>query len=186
MNNVVSLDDLFHKRVFRIPDYQRGYSWETRQVREFLEDLEILGTNNYHYTGTVVLQALRSETERMDEDGNRYAPVAVVDGQQRLTTIILLLDGVRRSLAELTKKDQVLAQGISKNFIAVRTTTGEPLYKLTLNTDADHFFKASVLSDNPSAEGASISSQRRLESAKKQIADYLVSNTDERGKNGRE
>ena len=38
MNNVVSLTDLFHERVFRIPDYQRGYSWDSRQVREFFED----------------------------------------------------------------------------------------------------------------------------------------------------
>ena len=35
MNNVESLDDLFHKRVFLVPDYQRGYSWESRQVRNF-------------------------------------------------------------------------------------------------------------------------------------------------------
>ena len=39
MNNVVPLDDLFRKRLFRVPDYQRGYSWEVRQVEEFLEDL---------------------------------------------------------------------------------------------------------------------------------------------------
>ena len=36
MDNVVSLDELFHKRVFRVPDYQRGYSWEEQQVQEFL------------------------------------------------------------------------------------------------------------------------------------------------------
>ena len=39
MDNVVSLDKLFLNRIFRVPDYQRGFSWETRQVREFLEDL---------------------------------------------------------------------------------------------------------------------------------------------------
>ena len=76
MNNVVSLDSLFHKRVFRIPDYQRGYSWETRQVREFLEDLEILGPSNCHYTGTVVLHVLDSEPVRMDRDGNQYEIVS--------------------------------------------------------------------------------------------------------------
>ena len=78
-------------------------------------------------------------------------------------------------LAKSTKKGQALSQGICKNFIAARATTGEALYKLNLNADTDHFFKASVLSDNPSVEGPSISSQRRLESAKKQIAAYLVS-----------
>ncbi len=186
MNHVVSLDELFHKRVFRIPDYQRGYSWETRQIREFLEDLELLGSNNFHYTGTVVLHALHSELHRMDEDGNQYTLVAIVDGQQRLTTIVLLLDGIRRLLAKSTKKDRALSQGISKNFIAARATTGEPLYKLNLNTDTDHFFKASVLSDNPGVEGANISSQRRLEFARKQIANYLLNSADQGSENGSE
>ena len=55
MNNVVPLDDLFRKRLFRVPDYQRGYSWEEQQVEEFLEDLDLLEPGRYHYTGTVVL-----------------------------------------------------------------------------------------------------------------------------------
>ena len=186
MNNVESLDDLFHKRVFLVPDYQRGYSWESRQVREFLEDLELLGSENFHYTGTVVLHGLHSERRWMDEDGNRYTSVAIVDGQQRLTTIVLLLDGVRRLLAKSSKKNRALAQGIGKNYIAVRARTGEPLYKLTLNTDTDHIFKANVLSDNPSVEGPNISSQKRLESAKNQIAAYLIANTDNGAKDGRE
>ena len=98
MNNVVPLDDLFRKRLFRVPDYQRGYSWEEQQVEEFLEDLELLGPQRYHYTGTVVLHESDSVTRPMDRDGNTYVPVEIVDGQQRITTIILLLDGISRSL----------------------------------------------------------------------------------------
>ena len=182
MNNVVSLDTLFHKRVFRIPDYQRGYSWETRQLRKFLEDLEILSPNNYHYTRTVVLHVLDSEPVRMDRDGNQYNPVAIVDCQQRLTTIILLLDGICRLLEKSSKRrNQTLAKGIRKNFIAARAAAGNPLYKLSLNTDTDHFFKKSVLSDNREVEGASISSQRRLQFAKDYIAKYLLKQKQENG-----
>jgi uncharacterized protein with ParB-like and HNH nuclease domain len=42
VNNVLSIQQLFEGRVFRVPDYQRGYAWEPRQRGEFLEDLEIL------------------------------------------------------------------------------------------------------------------------------------------------
>lgn len=175
MNNVVSLDSLFHQRMFRIPDYQRGYSWETRQVDEFLDDLEILGPDNYHYTGTVVLHVLASETARMDRDGNQYNPVAIVDGQQRLTTIILLLDGVCRLLDKSNnRRNRALSKGIRKKFISTRAPAGTPLYKLSLNTDMDHFFKNSVLSDDPAVEGATISSQRRLQVVKDHIKKYLV------------
>ncbi len=47
MNNVVPLSDLFHKRLFSVPDYKRGYWWEEQQVEEFLEDLELLGGPDY-------------------------------------------------------------------------------------------------------------------------------------------
>ena len=185
MNNVVSLNDLFHKRVFRVPDYQRGYSWEERQVQEFLEDLELLGASRYHYTGTVVLHKPCSEPNRMDEDGNTYVLVEIVDGQQRLTTFVLLLDGIRRSLASLSNKAKRLSLGIEKNFIAAREdSSGQPLYKLSLNEDTDHFFKSSVLTEQPSVEGPQITSERRLEAAKDYIADHLATNINTKGANG--
>ena len=176
MDNVVSLDDLFHKRLFRVPDYQRGYSWEERHIREFLEDLELLGARRYHYTGTVVLHESNPEPNPMDEDGNTYVPVAIVDGQQRLTTIVLLLDGIRRSLASLTEKAQGLSHGIRKNFIAAQEMNGQRLFKLSLNDDTDHFFKASILADQPGVEGPQITSEKRLAAAKAQIAKYLEEN----------
>ena len=179
MNNVVSLDNLFHNRVFRVPDYQRGYSWEDRQVREFLEDLDLLEPDRLHYTGTIVLHEPPSQPQRMDEDGNRCASVAIVDGQQRLTTIVLLLDGIRRLLAASSEQDRVLSHGIKKNYISTRATTGEPLFKIALNTDTDHFFRVNILADEPAVEEAKISSQQRLANAKRQIADYLANNAQE-------
>ena len=55
MNDIVSLEALFPRRIFHVPDYQRGYSWEVRHVEEFLDDLELLEPSRYHYTGTIVL-----------------------------------------------------------------------------------------------------------------------------------
>ena len=180
MDNVISLVDLFHQRLFQVPDYQRGYSWENRQVQEFLEDLELLtpGTGRYHYTGTVVLHEVSSADQRMDTEGNLYAPVDIVDGQQRLTTIVLLLDGIRRQLAGSSESGQELAMGIKKNFVSVdESSSGLNLFRLSLNADTDHFFKASVLAELPTVEGPQITSERRLESAKQQIADYLSDNS---------
>ena len=179
MKNVVSLPELFHQRVFNVPDYQRGYSWEHRQVMQFLEDLELLGPGRYHYTGTVVLHEPNSGTGRMDmdEDGNTYVPANIVDGQQRLTTIVLLLDGIRRALASLSREAKVLANGIKKNHVAAQDMGGQPLFKLSLNNDTDHFFKSDVLAEKPGVEGPQNTSQRRLAEAKKQIGAYLAENT---------
>ena len=42
MNDTLSLQALFNNRIFRVPDYQRGYAWEEQQVGEFLDDLALL------------------------------------------------------------------------------------------------------------------------------------------------
>ena len=175
MDNVIYLNNLFQNRIFRVPDYQRGYSWERQQVSEFLDDLELLAPGRYHYTGTVVLHEPDPKSTLMDNEGNAYTPAEIVDGQQRLTTIVLLLDGIRRSLAAngLSNAAQTLSQGIAKNYIAAEDRNELPLFKLSLNEDTDHFFKNSILAKQPSVEGPQIASERRLSAAKQQIADYL-------------
>ncbi len=37
-NGLQSLSTLFHKKLFRIPDYQRGYAWKQEQLADFWED----------------------------------------------------------------------------------------------------------------------------------------------------
>ena len=139
VNNVVSLKDLFYRRVFQIPDYQRSYSWEHQQVKEFLQDLEFLPSDKHHYTGTIVIHQPDTVADLMDEDGNSYDRVDIVDGQQRLTTIILLLDGIRRHLKKHSKQAKKLSHGIRKNYISACDLNGQPLYRLSLNSDTDFF-----------------------------------------------
>ncbi len=177
MDNLVSLDGLFFSRVFRVPDYQRGYSWETRQIREFLEDLEILEDNRYHYAGTVVLHQTHSGSTQKDAEGNTYLHVDIVDGQQRITTIVLLLNGIHKSLAGLSDRAKTLSRGIKKKFISTQDINGQQLFMLSLNEDTNHFFKNSVLTEQPGVEGPQITSERRLAEAKKQIYTYLAEKT---------
>ena len=183
MDNVVSLNDLFQRRLFRVPDYQRGYSWEEQQVQEFLEDLELLGHDRYHYTGTVVLHKMVSEG-RMDEDGNHHDLVEIVDGQQRLTTIVLLLDCICRSLDRFSRASKRLARGIRKNYIVAKEQNGQKLFKVSLNDDTNHFFVKSILSDQQGVEGPQITSEQRLDKAKEQISNYIVSNVDANPRDG--
>lgn len=76
------ITDLFNDRYFEIPRYQRGYAWEKQHVRELFDDIkEAIDSNSSHYIGTVVLS-------KCSTDPKKYY---VVDGQQRLTTITLLI-----------------------------------------------------------------------------------------------
>lgn len=95
-NELQSLSVLFQNRLFRIPDYQRGYAWKHEQLADFWEDLLNLHEGRYHYTGLLSLKAVsRKETRLWHEDewllDIGYKPFHVVDGQQRLTTFSILI-----------------------------------------------------------------------------------------------
>lgn len=102
MNELLSLQDLFNKKIFRIPDYQRGYSWEELQLKEFWSDLLNLLPNRDHYTGMISLKKLDDKyvssekwnDERWLLNDWDYVPYHVVDGQQRLTTFIILINEI--------------------------------------------------------------------------------------------
>ncbi len=85
----------------QIPDYQRGYAWDEQNWNDFLDDLDLLEPGKDHYTGTLVLHA-QSE-QHQDDEGSKYEVFHIVDGQQRLSTVVLLLDVIRR---EVTKGRQ--------------------------------------------------------------------------------
>jgi uncharacterized protein with ParB-like and HNH nuclease domain len=78
--------------VFDIPELQRPYTWKTINAQEYLKDLEeCVSTGKGHYFGTVV--------QVEDEDGDDA--YSIIDGQQRVTTSLLLIF----SIYHLVKKD---------------------------------------------------------------------------------
>jgi hypothetical protein len=90
---LVRIRDVLNGKFYRIPDYQRSYAWEQRQVRELFQDLvEAAKEEITHFLGTVVF----SQTSKRNE-------YFVVDGQQRLTSLILLL---RELIEKLPLEDQ--------------------------------------------------------------------------------
>lgn len=131
-----SLSKLFTEALYRIPDYQRGYAWRERQIKDFWSDLEQLQQGANHYTGVLTLEEVppeeyaRWEDDRWIIEAKHFSPYYVVDGQQRLTTIVILLQclvvaiGVERqvnytSVDEIRKKFIFESRdgGISRSFL---------------------------------------------------------------------
>lgn len=168
MNNAVSLQELFTNRLFRVPDYQRGYAWSERNWDDFLEDLDLLAPGKLHYTGTIVLDRIHKpgpgeapQATVIDRTGRAYEEFDIVDGQQRLTTVVLLLDAIRRELA-IQSDLGPLAVGTTEAYVQVPSAAGEPLHKLRLNEDTDSYWRDSVLADWPAPTQAQNASQERL------------------------
>lgn len=55
-----TIAEIFSDRIFRIPDYQRGYAWGQEQLDQFWEDLCNVDSRRirYHYTGILTLQPI--------------------------------------------------------------------------------------------------------------------------------
>ena len=82
---------------FVVPKFQRDYSWDKEQWDDLWQDVEHLKeTNDYHYMGYLVLQ---------NQDGKVYQ---IIDGQQRFTTITLLVLSVVKRIKELGNSDAKL------------------------------------------------------------------------------
>ncbi|MGZ3956030.1 MAG: DUF262 domain-containing protein [Flavisolibacter sp.] len=107
MDEPKSLDSLFKEKIFRIPDYQRGYAWQREQLKAFWEDLLNLSNGRSHYTGVLTLKEIPvhdiadSDKEFWLVDDHSYRVYHIVDGQQRLTTFIIFLQALVDFFKEL-------------------------------------------------------------------------------------
>lgn len=118
-----SLSDIFERRLLRIPDYQRGYAWKEHQVEDFWEDILQLENDRIHYTGVITLEPVKSgqynkwEKDLWLIDGVGFRPFYVVDGQQRLTTSMILLQAILESVPSDTQLNYQAITSIRKHFI---------------------------------------------------------------------
>ena len=110
------IKDIFgSSNIYRIPNFQRDYSWETENFNDFLNDL--LGASNARFNKDSHTLEINSIEELEDyffgtflvvgDYSNSKDPLIVVDGQQRLTTMTLFLAAIR-SIIEEVKKEKKL------------------------------------------------------------------------------
>jgi len=133
----LTFDDLLQKRLFRIPNYQRAYSWETKQRKDLFLDLEKLkksaDNEKHHFMATIVCLEIGKETLIVDELGVFH----IVDGQQRLTTLIILLKALQKVLATGDDKEKKVANDIQ----ALMIKEDNRLVLLQTNHDNSHIFR---------------------------------------------
>ena len=110
----LKLPELFANIAFRIPRYQRGYAWGDKQWGDLWDDIMEIekdkdGDYRCHYTGTIALKEIQKK-EVPDEElwlrQNGSIFYDVVDGQQRLTTIMILMYEIIRAYDDNYPEDK--------------------------------------------------------------------------------
>jgi hypothetical protein len=94
-----TVEKLLKSAFYKIPRFQRPYSWDRENVEDFWNDAVTADDPDYFIGSFVVYKS-----------NSPHDPLFVVDGQQRLTTLTLLLAAVRDDLDALAYKD--LARGV--------------------------------------------------------------------------
>jgi hypothetical protein len=96
-------------KLFRIPEYQRHYSWQTKQRNELFEDIKKLQAarekydERTHFMATIVCLKTKDKEK---VGSNTFYVYDIVDGQQRLTTLVILLKAISLKLRNDEQLDE--------------------------------------------------------------------------------
>lgn len=122
----LTVGKLMQGRLFRIPDYQRAYSWQGKQREDLFADIrEVHRSGRDHFMATVVGLA----RDRRQIGGDEFGVVELVDGQQRVTTLVILLKAIEKALDASDKVQarikaelgDLLVKGDEHNLVLLQT-----------------------------------------------------------------
>ena len=133
-----TISDLFSvKRQYIVPRFQRPYSWTKEQVRELWKDI----VNSIYYSNSELVNTEYFIGSLVLIGNDKSSKHQIVDGQQRLTTITILLSVLCERFKELEKEN--IANAIYKNYIAGEDDNGDAYFKL-VNETPKPFFQTSI------------------------------------------
>lgn len=131
--NILSFAETFKNKIFRIPDYQRGYSWGEEEIKMFWNDLNNARINKkVHFTGVItvnnfsdsdiqnlllegfLVNNINNENNTLLINDEVYELCNIVDGQQRFTTILILLFCLIKKLKDTEREDILLKKYFRK------------------------------------------------------------------------
>ncbi|MDL5053769.1 DUF262 domain-containing protein [Oscillatoria laete-virens NRMC-F 0139] len=160
----VTISDLLSvKRKYIVPRFQREYSWTTEQILELWNDIisniSIDSDNNLlheeYFIGSLVLVG-----------DDRATSMQIVDGQQRLTTLTILLSALCEHFKTINKIN--LAKAIYENYIAGKDDNGDDFFKLE-NESPKPFFQTGIQYIDKAEVQPTTEEEKTLSNAYKQL-----------------
>lgn len=146
------LDFLKKSPQYVIPIYQRTYSWTERECRQLWDDVVRTGKNDAvsaHFVGSIVY------VEKGLYSVSSQSPLLVIDGQQRLTTITLLIEALARSIGDTEPIEGFSAAKLRGYYLLNTMEAGERKYKLLLS-QTDKASLIAILNGQPQPKEASL------------------------------
>ena len=132
---------------FAVPVYQRNYTWTEKECKRLWDDILRTGRDDKtpsHFVGSVVY--IESGLSHVSCD----PPLSVIDGQQRLTTVSLLVEALARHIEETDQERGFSAEQLRDYYLRNPHEKGDRHYKLLLSrTDKDSLLSLLKQKDQP-------------------------------------
>ncbi len=151
---------------FVIPIYQRTYSWSERECQQLWDDILRAGRNNDipgHFLGSIVY------IEEGDYIVTKLSSLLVIDGQQRLTTVMLILEALARQLGDDEPINGFSAKKLRNYYLLNEYEEGESRFKLLL-TQTDKTSLLALMQQKPLPAESSIRIEQNFAFFEKKIA----------------
>ena len=135
-----------------IPIYQRTYSWTDKQCRQLWDDVLRAGNAesiSVHFIGSIVY------VEEGLSQVSHQAPLLVIDGQQRLTSVTLLLEALARALGDTEPIEGFSAAKLRHYYLTNALESGDRFYKLLLSQTDDASIRA-IVKNQPAPHAPSL------------------------------
>lgn len=164
------LDFLKKSTQFVIPIYQRTYSWTESECRQLWDDIVRTGKNEHttvHFIGSIVY------VESGLSQVTHQTPLLVIDGQQRLTTVSLLLTALAEAVGDSEPFDGFSQRKIRNYYLLNPEESDERHYKLILSQTDKATLKA-VVEGHPQPSNYSLKIAENLELFRKWIKGHEV------------
>lgn len=160
--DTTSFSKLFgNGRIYRVPPFQRDYSWEEENWEDLWQDILALYNNSdsSHYMGAIVLQS----------SGNSDKESTIIDGQQRLATLSIITIAVVEKIQELVDQNNDAEDNRERQNILKRNYLGDKdpgslrySSKLRLNENNDDFYQSNLIDFRKPLNVRSLSKSNQL------------------------
>ncbi|ACL63339.1 DUF262 domain-containing protein [Methylobacterium nodulans] len=155
--------DLLSRQIhYHVPEHQRDYSWTEDEVSQFWEDIwEGSKRDSEHFLGPAVVRTI--------PPGHSYE---IIDGQQRLTTTLILLAALRNSYLE--RGDSLGGTLQSTYFGHIDRRTRETIPKFTMNSTNNETFKNFIAEIKPMKDFENAEKNRKTKLSNKRLLQAYI------------
>ena len=157
--STVNLNEILgNGKIYRVPQFQRDYSWDQDNWEDLWNDIELASEKkSAHYMGSVVLQSTTGKT------------FLIIDGQQRFTTLSILTLAVINAIQKLAEQEIDASSNNERVDILMRQYIGQKdpsslrySSKLFLNENNDGFYQTRLLNFKDPINVKKLSDSERL------------------------